>query len=341
MEKIVYFENKRITGVSVMELPIGYGKRIKHNTKVYVFDDGSFIKASETKGKKFKYVCSECGKEVYSTTKPDQCKTATYICVSCRSINHNPFKGKHHTEEYKQKSSERMKGKYSGEKNPMFGKNIKDYMSDEAYEQWKKNISKSVSGEKNPMFGKNIKDYMSDEAYDLWKQHIKENGYHSKSKEEQEILSKKMSDGQCALRNSNPEYYKMIKSKGGKVTMSKPQSYEKSSIEVIVENWLIEHNVDFEYSPIMGSDGKIYQYDFIIHKKRILIEVQGDYWHGNPNLFNEIGDNEKRKLNDIQKKNIKRDGCKLKFAHEHNFEVIYIWEEDIKNGDFSKLDKLL
>ena len=84
-----------------------------------------------------------------------------------------------------------MKGKYSGEKNPMFGKNIKDYMSDEAYEQWKKNISKSVSGEKNPMFGKNIKDYMSDEAYDLWKQHIKENGYHSKSKEEQEILSKK------------------------------------------------------------------------------------------------------------------------------------------------------
>ena len=197
------------------------------------------------------------------------------------------------------------------------------------------------SGEKNPMFGKNIKDYMSDEAYDLWKQHIKENGYHSKSKEEQEILSKKMSDGQCALRDSNPEYYKMIKSKGGKATMSKPQSYKKSSIEIIVENWLVEHNVDFEYSPIMGSNEKIYQYDFIVHKKRILIEVQGDYWHGNPNLFNDVGDNEKRKLNDIQKKNIKRDICKLKFANEHNFEVIYIWEEDIKNGDFSKLDKLL
>lgn len=39
----------------------------------------------------------------------------------------------------------------------------------------------------------------------------------------------------------------------------------------------------------------------------------------------------------FKKKNIKRDCCKLKFSNEHNFEIIYILEEDIKNGDFLKI----
>ena len=34
------------------------------------------------------------------------------------------------------------------------------------------------------------------------------------------------------------------------------------------------------------------------------------------------------------------DKIKLEFAKNHNFEVIYIWEEEINNGDFSKLDFL-
>ena len=41
---------------------------------------------------------------------------------------------------------------------------------------------------------------------------------------------------------------------------------------------------------------------------------------------------------DIRLKEIKK---KYEFAISHNFELIYIWEEEIKNGDFSKLDKLL
>lgn len=342
MKRIVYFNGKKIVDISTMELPSGYGNRINHNAKVYIFEDNTYIKASETNGKKFTYVCDECGVEIESTTKPEYNKDCPYICNKCRGLNHNGFKGKKHTQELKDKLSSDRKGTWCvGENNPMYGKNWKDYTTQDVIDLHNKRLSESFSGEKNPMYGKNIKDYMTADAYELWKKHVKENSYHSKSKEEQKILSKKMSDGQRALRDSNPEYYREIKARGGKATMSKPQSYEKSSIEVVVENWLVEHNVDFEYSPIMGSNGKIYQYDFIVHKKRILIEVQGDYWHGNPNLFNEIGDNEKRKLNDIQKKNIKRDCCKLKFANEHNFEVIYIWEEDIKNGDFSKLDKLL
>lgn len=36
-----------------------------------------------------------------------------------------------------------------------------------------------------------------------------------------------------------------------------------------------------------------------------------------------------------------KDANKLEFALNHNFEVIYIWEEEINKGDFSKLEKIL
>lgn len=122
--------------------------------------------------------------------------------------------------------------------------------------------------------------------------------------------------------------------------MSKMEAYTKTKPEIIVENWMNENNILNEYSPIMGDGNRNYQYDFIIKGKRILIEVNGDYWHGNPNKFNLDGCDGKRKLNDIQIAKIENDKIKLEFAKNHNFEVIYIWEEEINNGDFSKLDFL-
>ena len=342
MKKIVYFEDKRIIDISTRELPSGYGNRILHNAKVYVFEDGTFIKASNTIGKKFKYICSECGCESLSTTKPDQTKTDEYICPKCRGLNHNPFSGKKHTQEFKDKLSSERKGVwFVGEKNAMYGKNWKDYTTQDVIDAHNKKLSERFSGKNNPMYGKNIKDYMTEEKYNLWKQHVKENGYHSKSEDEQKIISKKISDCNHALKKSNPEYYHEIKARGGRAKMSKSSNYKKTSIENIVENWLIDNNINYEYSPIMGTNNESYQYDFIIHNKRILIEVHGDYWHGNPHFYNEDGSNGKRALNEIQKNKILKDSVKLEFALNHNFEVIYIWEEEINNGDFSKLNKLL
>lgn len=85
-----------------------------------------------------------------------------------------------------------------GHLNPMYGKKLKDYMTEEAYneihkkqgetlkETWskkspeqrkptdltRKHMSENhadVSGENNPMYGKNIKYYMTEEAYNEWK----------------------------------------------------------------------------------------------------------------------------------------------------------------------------
>lgn len=334
MKKEVYFDGKKIINISYKILPMGYGNR-KKNSKIYIFEDGTYIKSQDTVGKQFKYVCSECGNEFYSGTKPEYGRDI-YICRKCLSLNHNGMSGKHHTEEYKKQKSVMMSGRYDGEKNPMYGKSWKDFTTQDIIDEHNKKISIANSGEKNPMYGKSVKEFMTDEKYLLWKQHISDS-YWNKTKEERELIYKNVHNTLVKLKENYPEYYKEIKSRGGKAAMSKPQNYEKSSLEIIVETWLKNHNVDYEYSPIMDS----FQYDFIIHNKRILIEVQGDYWHGNPNFFNEDGSDNKRKLNDIQKAKQEKDKLKIEFAKKHNFELICIWEEEVNKGDFSKLEKIL
>ena len=55
-------------------------------------------------------------------------------------------KGHCHTEEAKLRMSLSKKGRYIGENNPMYGKSIKEYMSEQAYQDWKRKISLSQKG---------------------------------------------------------------------------------------------------------------------------------------------------------------------------------------------------
>jgi len=97
---------------------------------------------------------------------------------------------------------------------------------------------------------------------------------------------------------------------------------------------LLERNIDCEWSPIIG----LYQYDFIIHNRRILIEVNGDYWHVNPKIY---GDKLFKDLKDYQRSKIIIDLKKKIYAHERNFRVITIWENDINKHNFDILKELL
>jgi G:T-mismatch repair DNA endonuclease (very short patch repair protein) len=244
--------------------------------------------------------------------------------------------GKHHSEEYKERKSRQMKGRYDGENNPMYGVNWKDLVTPEVIAEHSRKLSERFSGEKNPMYGKSWKDYTTQEVINGHMQKQRDN-YQNLSDEEKEIRRQRMANNERRRRETDPEKYREEKSRAGKIGMSKREAYTKTQPELIVENWLNENNILNEYSPIMGDGNRNYQYDFIIKGKRILIEVNGDYWHGNPNKFNIDGSDGKRKLNDIQITKIENDKLKLEFAKNHNFEVIYIWEEEINKGDFSKL----
>ena len=64
----------------------------------------------------------------------------------------------------------------------------------------------------------------------------------------------------------------------------------------------------------------------------ILIEIDGDYWHGNKNIFNEISE--------FQKSVQENDKIKEKFAIKNGYEIVRFWGSDVKNKKEEVINKI-
>lgn len=93
--------------------------------------------------------------------------------------------------------------------------------------------------------------------------------------------------------------------------------YERmTGIEMKVQNWFEKNNIDFEWSFFFKNK----QFDFKVGN--FLIEVHGDYWHSLPHK-------------------VEMDEIKRKLVEDYStYELVVIWETEINNGDFSKLEVL-
>ena len=90
--------------------------------------------------------------------------------------------------------------------------------------------------------------------------------------------------------------------------------------ERLIEKILISLNLNFVRERYINN--MKWRVDFLIQDKYV-IEVQGDYWHGNPNIFLESD------LNTMQKNNIKRDKQKKEWILNNRYKYLEIWEADI------------
>lgn len=76
-------------------------------------------------------------------------------------------------------------------------------------------------------------------------------------------------------------------------------------------------------------------YDFKIKNQKILIEVDGDFYHCNPQFFNED------KRTPIQRQNLKYDKIKNKIATDSGYTLLRFWEYDINNHPAKVIKELL
>ncbi len=99
----------------------------------------------------------------------------------------------------------------------------------------------------------------------------------------------------------------------------KRTSAEQMMIQILNE-LMIEFEVEFPI--VFASSYKLF--DFKINGKDILIEVDGDYWHGNQ-------ENDRIKINYMHLKNKKNDMLKNIIAKKKGFKLIRVWETDLQD----------
>ncbi len=101
----------------------------------------------------------------------------------------------------------------------------------------------------------------------------------------------------------------------------KRQNFCNTSIERKTKAMLENLKIDF----VLQFPIERMKFDFYLPKHNLLIETHGDYWHGNPREY------KVEELDDIQKKNVKRDVAKKNLADKYNHKLVIFWEWDINN----------
>lgn len=148
----------------------------------------------------------------------------------------------------------------------------------------------------------------------------------NKGKTPSDSIRNKIKEGVINYWNNLNDYeLKLRKDKLRKEWIIKRDKYcEIDTIpEKIVENILLELNISFMKKITIGY----YNCDFVIDE--LIIEVQGDYWHANPKIY--------ENYDRIQDKNVKRDKRKYKYLTSNGYNIIYLWEYDLKNNlDYCK-----
>lgn len=278
------------------------------------------------KGKKIicNIQCCECQEKTELIFKL-QLLNRQYLCKSCRNKGfRNGFYGKHHKQD-----SKNLMSKYRiGRSSPMKGKKLQDFLSEDQIIQWRLKLSKANSGEKNPMYGKNWQDFSTPEKIKLHREHIRL----SMTGEKNPMYGERLVD-----HMSMDQYQQWLEH------FSKTLETHTSKPEQIVADWLMKNNIKYKHSFFLFNEETKYshQYDFYIYNTSFLIEVQGDYWHGNPKFYNKNGDDNHKKLNESQIKKIKTDLLKNKLAKKYGYSILYIWEDDIINNRFDNLQQLI
>jgi very-short-patch-repair endonuclease len=94
--------------------------------------------------------------------------------------------------------------------------------------------------------------------------------------------------------------------------------------QILFNNFLMEEKKDYYHQFYIREIKSIY--DFKIKGKNILIEVDGDFWHCNPNSkFSEA-------IYESQKSNLIQDKIKNKWCVDNDFKLLRFWESDINNN---------
>lgn len=219
-------------------------------------------------------------------------------------------------------------------------------------------VGHNAKGNTNPMFGKthsdsakqNIsskrKEKFTNGEYTFinsvtWSENQKKvwarDGYKEKMKyaREKKNWRKKLSAAKTASNNpwygkKRPDHSKLMKS---------PEMMEKifakrsmTDIEQVMVTMLEQLNIPHHSQFFIKHNDDAYAYDFKLNDLPVLIEVDGDYWHGGPGVTAHVPFVAEVRNND---------NIKDVIAQRHGYTVLRFWGSDIKERPFWVMQRLL
>ena len=105
----------------------------------------------------------------------------------------------------------------------------------------------------------------------------------------------------------------------------------RSKLEISIYEEFLKHDPKTQHSvPIVTSE-RTYVFDIYVPKLNLLIEINGDYCHLNPRLYE--ASHVDRYRNITAQEVWDRDANKRQIAESQGYRVITIWENEVKNLD--------
>jgi len=256
-----------------------------------------------------KYLYVEMGLSIselfndYILKYPNRTKTAIKVKIKKLKLKHT-----------KEQTSNIKSRLYSGSGNGMYGK-----------ESWSKGktkfdcdilmeSSKKISLIKKEMYKKGLLDISG-----------KKNGMYGKepwSKGKTKYNDARLMESAIKLSKIRSNIWKSLSNEEkdkriGDLSLASNKAKKDTKIEIIIKEKLVDLNIKF----VKNYRCNRFIFDFYLIDYNFVIECQGDYWHGNPNIF--------LNLNEIQLKNRERDKKKEKYLSDNNIKSLFLWENEI------------
>lgn len=111
----------------------------------------------------------------------------------------------------------------------------------------------------------------------------------------------------------------IVRIRKARIKAMKEKGYKVSQLEYKYAEMLDEDGV--EYIHQFELAGKLY--DFYISETNTLIEINGDYWHCNPEKY------PNGPIDEIQRAKIKADEEKKQIAAKEGYNLLILWENDL------------
>jgi len=191
--------------------------------------------------------------------------------------------------------------------------------------EWRKTLVGELSLRYNKKLSKESIDKMSNTLKELYK-HKKNHGRYNKINSQE--TKDKMSKNRLEYYKSHPAPFKGKKHTPEtirKIFEKKPMN----KLEKVVAEYLDTNDIKYIFQFFLNVDGVCKSYDFKLKNTNLILEIHGDYWHGGEGVREHVFN-----VNET----IENDKLKVELAKYKGYDVIAIWESEIKK-DISIINK--